>query len=191
MVSSRLCEIYGIDLFESLQASAAGFVFVGLAEQLLDMFRRHWLRSAPASSLACWRMIQRFCLVRDSGMVHCLLGIADFNALSGHPVAGASWEGFVVENLIAAAPPRTIPGFYRTAAGAEIDLLLEIPGHGLWAFEIKRGLSAKPGKGFYLACEDLKPRHRFLVNSSGERCPIAPGLEAIGVAGMAAALAAL
>ncbi len=129
--------------------------------------------------------------VRDSGLVHGLLGIADFNALSGHPVVGASWEGFAVENLIAAAPSLTVPGFYRTSAGAEIDLTLEIPGHGLWAFDIKRGLSARPEKGFYIACEDLKADHRFLVNSGAERYPIGPGLDAIGLDAMAAALATL
>jgi uncharacterized protein len=129
--------------------------------------------------------------VRDSGIVHGLLGIADYNALSGHPVAGASWEGFVIENLIAAAPARTIPSFYRTAAGAEIDLILEIPGHGLWALEIKRSLSAKPEKGFYLACNDLKPQHSFLVNSGSERYPISPGLDAIGLTEMAGILANL
>ncbi|HME01264.1 MAG TPA: DUF4143 domain-containing protein [Terriglobia bacterium] len=109
--------------------------------------------------------------VRDSGIVHALLGIADYNALSGHPVAGASWEGFVIENLIAAAPARTIPCFYRTAAGAEIDLVLEIPGRGLWAFDIKRSLSAKPEKGFYLAAGDLKADHQFPVNPGRERYP--------------------
>ncbi len=129
--------------------------------------------------------------VRDSGIVHALLGIADYNALSGHPVAGASWEGFVIENLIAAAPARSVPGFYRTAAGGEIDLLLEIPGHGLWAFDIKRSPSAKPEKGFFLAIRDLKPDRRFLVNSGSERYPIAPGLDAIGLAGMTALLAEL
>lgn len=129
--------------------------------------------------------------VRDSGIVHALLGIADHNALSGHPVVGASWEGFVIENLIAAAPARTIPSFYRTAAGAEIDLILEIPGHGMWALEIKRSLSAKPEKGFYLACEDLKPQHRFLVVSGNERYPINPGFDAIGLTDMARLLAAL
>ena len=120
-----------------------------------------------------------------------LLGIADYNALSGHPVAGASWEGFVIENLIASAPPRTIPSFYRTAAGAEIDLVLEVPGHGLWALEVKRSQSAKPEKGFYLACEDLKPKRKFVVNAINERYPIGPGLEAIGVAEMAQTLSAL
>ena len=59
--------------------------------------------------------------VRDSGLLHELLGIGDYNALAGHPIRGASWEGFVIENLIAVLRGRTIPGFYRTAAGAEID----------------------------------------------------------------------
>ena len=130
-------------------------------------------------------------VVRDSGIAHSLLGIADYNALLGHPVAGASWEGFVIENLIAAAPSRAMPGFYRTAAGAEIDLVLEIPGHGRWAFEIKRSPSAKPAKGFYLAVQDLKPARQFLVNSGSARYPISAGLDAIGLPEMAAILAEL
>jgi hypothetical protein len=129
--------------------------------------------------------------VRDSGLVHALLGIPDHNALSGHPVVGASWEGFVIENLIAAAPSRSMPSFYRTSAGAEIDLILEIPGHGLWAFDIKRSPSARPEKGFHSAVQDLKPDHQFLVNAGGERYPVASGLEAIGLSGLAALLAGL
>ena len=129
--------------------------------------------------------------VRDSGVVHALLGIADYNGLSGHPVVGASWEGFVIENLIAAAPDRTVPTFYRTSAGAEIDLLLEIPGHGLWAFDIKRSPSARPEKGFHFAVQDLRPKHRFLVNAGTERYPISSGLDAIGLAEITALLAKL
>jgi uncharacterized protein len=129
--------------------------------------------------------------IRDSGIVHGLLGIADYNMLSGHPVAGASWEGFVIENLIASAPAFTIPSFYRTAAGAEIDLVLEAPGHGLWALEIKRGLSPRPEKGFHLACEDLKPDRKFLVNSGRDRYPIGHGPDAIGLVEMAGLLASL
>jgi predicted AAA+ superfamily ATPase len=129
--------------------------------------------------------------VRDSGIVHALLGINDYNALAGHPVVGTSWEGFVIENLIAAAPYRTIPSFYRTAAGAEIDLILEIPGHGVWAIDIKRGLSAKPEKGFHLACDTLNPDHRYLVHSGADRYPLAAGLDAVGLAAMAEILAAL
>jgi uncharacterized protein len=129
--------------------------------------------------------------VRDSGIVHALLNIGDYEGLLGHPVSGASWEGFVIENLIAAAPLRTVPLFYRTAAGAEIDLLLEIPRHGLWAIDIKLGLSARPEKGFFVACEDLKPARRFVVNSGSERRPVSKDLEAIGVGELALVLAGL
>ena len=128
--------------------------------------------------------------VRDSGVVHALLNILDLDALLGHPVAGTSWEGFVIENLVAAAPRDSTALFYRTAAGAEIDLLLEIPGHGLWAVDIKRGLSARPEKGFFIACEDLKPARRFVVNSGNERYPVAEGTEAIGLRDLASELAA-
>ena len=88
---------------------------------------------------------------------HALLGIRDYNELSGHPVVGASWEGFVIENLLTAAPDQTRASFYRTSAGAEIDLVLELPGrHGLWAIKIKRGLAARIEKGFHIACDDIK-----------------------------------
>ncbi|MGB8261307.1 MAG: ATP-binding protein [Terracidiphilus sp.] len=129
--------------------------------------------------------------VRDSGLVHALLGIGNFNSLSGHPVAGLSWEGFAIENLIAAAPPRTAASFYRTAAGAEIDLLLEIPGHGLWAIEVKRSLAGRPAKGFYFACADLQPARRFVVNAGSGQYPIDTGTTATGLRDLAAQLAAL
>ena len=119
--------------------------------------------------------------VRDSGLVHALLGLRTFNDLAGHPISGASWEGMVIENLLAAAPERTTASFYRTAAGAEIDLLLEIPGHGLWAIEIKRSLSARPEKGFHIACEDLQPDRRFVVNAGMEQYPIGSDTTAIGL----------
>ncbi|MGH6948085.1 MAG: ATP-binding protein [Kiloniellales bacterium] len=124
--------------------------------------------------------------VRDSGLVHALLGIEDHNELAGHPVVGASWEGFVIENLLAVAPPRTMASFYRTLAGAEIDLLLELPGkRGLWAMEIKRGISATPSKGFHNAREDLKPKRSFVITSGEERYPITKDVEAIGIQAMA------
>ncbi len=124
--------------------------------------------------------------LRDSGLLHALLGIEGHAALSGHPVVGASWEGFVIESLLAAAPETTAASFYRTAAGAEIDLLLELPGkRGLWAVEIKRGLTAKPGKGFHNARQDLKPARCFVVHAGDDRYPIAEGVEAIGLPAMA------
>ncbi len=102
--------------------------------------------------------------VRDSGLVHALLGIGDQEALLAHPVAGGSWEGLAIESLIGAAPPGTEAYFFRTAAGAEIDLLLKRPGERKpWAIEIKRGLAPKLGRGFHLACDTVKPLHRRVV----------------------------
>ena len=120
--------------------------------------------------------------VRDSGIVHALLGIENHDALTGHPVVGPSWEGFVIENLLAVAPPRTMASFYRTQAGAEIDLLLEIPGRrGPWAIEIKRGHSGSLGKGFHHACEDVRPERAFLVHPGEERYPVTKDVEAVGL----------
>jgi predicted AAA+ superfamily ATPase len=102
--------------------------------------------------------------VRDTGVAHALLTIPDLDTLLGHPVAGPSWEGFVIENLIAAAPPGSKAWFYRTAEGAEIDLLLELGAAGRWAVEVKRSLSdPKPSKGFHLASDDVKAIRRLVV----------------------------
>ncbi|MDE3016775.1 MAG: ATP-binding protein [Pseudomonadota bacterium] len=130
--------------------------------------------------------------VRDSGLLHALLGIGDMNELAGHPVVGKSWEGFAIESLLAAAPERVQAGFYGTAAGAEIDLVLELGGrHGLWAIEVKLGLTAKPERGFYNSLEDLQPKKAFVVHSGNDRYPIAEGIEAISLHELAEELAAL
>jgi uncharacterized protein len=96
----------------------------------------------------------------------------------------------VIENLLSVAPSRTVPSFYRTSAGAEIDLVLEVPKRGRWAIEIKRGLTARPAKGFYSACEDVKPNRRFVVHSGTDRYPLDERLEAIGLRALADMLAA-
>ena len=124
--------------------------------------------------------------VRDSGLLHALLGIRDYNGLCGHPVVGASGEGFVIESLLALVPDRTLASYYRTSAGAEVDLVLEMPGMSeTWVVEIKRSLSVKLSKGFYHACEDIQPDKSFVVYSGEERYPVADGLEAVGVLEMA------
>lgn len=128
--------------------------------------------------------------VRDSGLLHALLRLQDRESLLAHPVSGMSWEGFVLETLQSVVSERAQASFYRTFVGAEIDLVLELPGGKLWAIEIKRGLSARPEKGFYNAYEDLKPDRAFIVYSGEERYPIAEGIEAIGVRAMAEELAA-
>lgn len=128
--------------------------------------------------------------IRDSGLVHALLGLEDANELAGHPVVGASWEGFVIENLLAAAPQRTTATFYRTAAGAEIDLVLDLPKRGRWAIEIKRGLVPRVEKGFHLAREDLGPARSFVVYSGDDRYALSDDITAIGCRDLARELVA-
>lgn len=123
--------------------------------------------------------------VRDSGITHALLGIADYNQLSGHPVFGTSWEGFVIENLLSVAPDRTAASFYRTSAGAEIDLVLELPGGKRWAIEIKSGLGIKLEKGFYNAIEDIKPDRSFVVYAGSDRYPVTEETDVISLVELA------
>jgi len=119
--------------------------------------------------------------VRDSGLVQALLGLPTLDALLSHPVAGQSWEGMVIENLLAAAPDGTAAYFYRTAAGAEVDLVLDFSGGKRWAVEIKRGLTPKLAHGFHYAVADLKPTASWVVYSGRDRYPLAAGVEAISL----------
>jgi len=124
--------------------------------------------------------------VRDSGLVHTLLGIRDQEELLGHPVVGPSWEGFVIENLLAQAAPSTNAWFYRSSAGAEIDLLLEVAGGHLHAVEIKRSVSdPRPSKGFHLACADLQVGGRWVIYPGRERYRLDARTEAIPFAELA------
>lgn len=129
--------------------------------------------------------------VRDSGLVHALLGLSDREALLAHPVAGGSWEGLAIESLIAAAPAGSEAYFFRTAAGAEIDLLLKLPDRRKpWAIEIKRGLAPKIERGFHLACEAVRPERGVVVYAGHERFPLAEGVEAVSLIELCAEISA-
>ncbi len=117
--------------------------------------------------------------VRDSGLAHALLGIETAEGLLGHPVIGGSWEGFCIENLIAAAPRGTEPSFYRSSAGAEIDLVLRPPSGELWAIEIKRTTSPKVTRGFHIAAKELGATHQLLVYAGTEEVPGQGGVRAM------------
>ena len=101
--------------------------------------------------------------VRDSGIMHTLLQIADYEYLLGHPILGKSWEGFVIENILSNLPAHIHAFFYRTSAGAEIDLLLELELNNYWAIEIKSSKTPNIQKGFHIACEDLKVKRKFVI----------------------------
>ncbi len=113
--------------------------------------------------------------------MHTLLRLDDYDDVLGHPIAGMSWEGFIIENLLRVAPQRTQASFYRTAAGAEVDLILELPGNRTWAIEIKRGLAPRAEKGFHIALDDIGPEKAFIVYSGKERYPKGKDIEPIGL----------
>ena len=110
--------------------------------------------------------------IRDSGVLHSLLGLVTYDDLLSHPVVGASWEGYAIENLLAAAPFGTDAYFYRTRAGAEIDLLLLLPDRQRWAIEVKLASAPRIGKGFVLASEDVDAHRRFVVHSGEHTFPL-------------------
>lgn len=129
--------------------------------------------------------------IRDSGVLHSLLGLGSYDELLSHPVVGASWEGFAIENLLAAAPFGTDACFYRTRAGAEIDLLLLLPNRERWAIEIKLSSAPRIGKGFFLAAADVEASERFVVHSGSETFPLSADTLAIPLPALMARLAAL
>ncbi|MFA5908514.1 MAG: ATP-binding protein [Vicinamibacterales bacterium] len=126
--------------------------------------------------------------VRDTGIAHALLGLRNKEDVLGHPVAGQTWETLAIETLIAAAPEGTEASFYRTSAGAEIDLVLALPNRQLWAIEIKRSSAPKVGKGFHIACADLKPHRQLVVYSGTERFSLGHKTEALGLVALATEL---
>ena len=118
--------------------------------------------------------------VRDSGLVHALLGLSNQDALLGHPVAGSSWEGFVIEQLINAAP-QAQASFYRTSNGAEVDLVLTFRNQQTWTIEIKRSSAPTVSKGFYQAATDLVAVRKLLVAPVDQTYPMKEGVEVVDV----------
>ena len=118
--------------------------------------------------------------VRDSGLVHALLRIGSTDDLLGHPVAGPSWEGMVIETLIAAAG-NALAHYYRTAAGAEVDLVFEGRGRKRYAIEIKRSSSPAVSKGFWTGCADLKAAESIVTYLGDEPIPLGGKVCALGL----------
>jgi predicted AAA+ superfamily ATPase len=118
--------------------------------------------------------------LRDSGIVHALLGIQTRDDLLGHPVCGASWEGMVLEALIAEAGSH-LCSFYRTSAGAEIDLVVEVGSGRRLAVEVKRTSAPKAGRGFRIALEDLGASAAAVIHSGAARFSLGEGVEAVPV----------
>lgn len=116
--------------------------------------------------------------IRDSGLLHALLGLDSRDAVLGNPIAGASWEGFIVEQIANLAPRGAQICFFRTSAGAELDLVVE-KGARRIAFEIKLSSAPTVSKGFWLARDDVAAEHVFVVAPVASSYPLAKGVDVI------------
>ena len=144
-------------------------------------------RLQPFSTNAKKRLVKAPCVYRrDSGLLHRLLRTETLDGSSGHPVRGASWEGYVVEQVAAAVPEAQL-SFYRTAAGAEIDLLVQ-QGQRLTAIEIKATSAPRLERGFWSAMEDLEPSRAWVAAQVTESYPLGHGVAAAPLAAICQAL---
>ncbi len=157
---------------------------------LTDLYMVRQLR--PWSGNASKRLVKSPKIyVRDSGLVHRLANIPDTETLLGHPLCGDSWEGFAIEQILASLPDTWRSSYYRTAAGAEIDLVLEGSRGEVVAAEIKRTSSPRVGKGFHNGCADIGATQRFYVVPTGDRFPLGADIDAISLADFIALTSAL
>lgn len=182
-----LAHLQGTTLDASKIAASLGISSVTVSRYLDLMVDLMLVRRLPSWSGNGKKRLVRSpkIYVRDSGLTHALLNIPNLDFLLGHPICGMSWEGYVIENIIAAAA-HTNPQayFYRTSAGAEIDLILEWGIDDRIVIEIKRTSQPQVTKGFYQACEDLKPKLRFYIYSGKERFMLSHQIEAISLIGI-------
>jgi predicted AAA+ superfamily ATPase len=119
--------------------------------------------------------------LRDAGLLHTLLGISSWDVLMGHPALGRSWEGFAIEQVLGAIPDLWQAYFYRTTAGAEIDLLLLNEQQEPIAVECKYSLSPKLSKGFWHAWRDLSCKKGYVIYPGTETFPLGPEVMALPV----------
>lgn len=122
--------------------------------------------------------------VRDSGILHRLLGVNAYDALLSNPVLGKSWEGFVIENIHSILPSRAETYFYRTAAGAEIDLVIKMPSSEIWAVEIKYGVAPKIGKHYSQTCDDVGATHKYILYGGEDEFPVGSDINVISLPGL-------
>ena len=122
--------------------------------------------------------------VRDSGILHRLLGINSYDTLLSNPVLGKSWEGFAVENILSVLPSRAESYFYRTAAGAEVDLVIKMPSSEIWAIEIKHGVAPKIGKHYSQTCNDVGAAHKYILYGGDDEFAVRNDVKIISLSGL-------
>ena len=151
--------------------------YIDILEELLLVRRlKPWSRNSKKRLVKSPKIY-----LRDSGISHALLRLTDKEMILGHPIAGASWEAFAIENILSQIPAWCECCFYRTSGGAEVDLLIFCGVDAPWAIEIKRSLSPNRSRGLFTIGEDLVPEKKFVVYPGQERYPLGRGIEAISL----------
>jgi len=121
------------------------------------------------------------CYIRDSGILHRLLGIDSYDELLSNPVLGKSWEGFAVGNILSVLPNRAETRFYRTTGGAEVDLVIKMPSSDIWAIEIKYGVAPKLGKHYSKTCDDIGATHKYILYGGEDEFPVGKDVKVISL----------
>jgi predicted AAA+ superfamily ATPase len=177
MISNDQGELFnGQRYAKSLGVSAPTVArYLGIFENLL-LFRilRPWHSNAGKRLVKSHRTY-----VRDAGLLHAILGLGTMADLRGHGIVGKSWEGFVIEALMAAAGSLARTWFYRSAGGAEADLVIEFGANRIWAVEIKLSSAPTVDRGFHHACDDLAAERRIVVHRGDQAYPMRGGIEAM------------
>ena len=119
--------------------------------------------------------------LRDTGIAHRFLNITDMEDLLGHPGVGASWEAFVIENILRLVSDKWQYSYYRSTAQAEIDLVLEGPQKEILAIEIKRSIAPKVSKGFHYASDDIEATEKIVIYPGTEQFPLGNDVEVVGM----------
>jgi hypothetical protein len=188
-----LAHVHGQQFNASQLGQALGGVSHSTVGRYLDLLQDALLvrRLAPVVANLGKRLVKMpKVYVRDSGLLHALLGIGSPDVLHAHPVVGASWEGFVIEQIAAQLPAGAELGYFRTAAGAELDLVVTVGGRR-HAFEIKYSTTPKPLRGFWSGLADLGIARAWLVAPVQRRYPLAENVEVISVQDLPAVLAGI
>lgn len=119
--------------------------------------------------------------IRDTGVLHSLLDIHSEDALRSTPAAGGSWEGFVLQQLLATAPNNYSFYFYRTHQGAEADLVVVKNEKPLFCIDFKLNRSPKPTKGFHNVIEDNQTARNFIITPGHDRYPVHKQIDVVGL----------
>ena len=172
----------------ALSLSISGQTVTRYLDLLVDLLLVRRLQ--PWSGSVMKRLTRRpKVYVRDSGLVHALLGLPAAEQILSNMISGPSWEGFAVENILNAVPTGTQSFYYRTGAGAEIDLVLDFSSSAVaskdrerpWAIEIKRSSTPSVSRGFHIGCNDINAKRKFVVHPGAGRFSLGQEIEAIGL----------